>query len=245
MSVQHSRVLGRAGAALAATCLAVVLPTGTAWAHLEPVPGQAAKSKLANITFKVPNERPDAGTVQVRLDLPAEYPLLSVRVRTTAGWKAEAVKAKLDKPVKSGNSEITEAFRTITWTAAPGTRIAPGEFAEFAVTFGPMPANTDKLVINAVQTYDSGEVVNWNQPSSAGAEPEHPAPTIALSDTGAGESTSAPDSDTAPATATSAPADSRARWLGGSGLAVGSLALGIAIGLALRSRRSRPEEEQA
>ncbi|WP_439659517.1 YcnI family copper-binding membrane protein [Lentzea sp. HUAS TT2] len=237
MSPKYSRVF--ASAAVIA-CAATLFTSGVASAHLEPVPGQAVKGKSATITFKVPNERPDSGTVSVRLDLPAEFPLRTVRVRSTTGWTADAVKAKLDQPVKTGNSEITEAFRSITWTATPGTRIAPNEFAEFAVTLGTMPDNTDKLVINAVQTYESGEVVNWNQPPPAQGqgEPDHPAPVLKLvaNDAEAAADSSGEHSNSVPA-ATAAPSSS-GTWLGGSALGVAALALGIAIGTAVRSRRT-------
>lgn len=240
MSPKYPRVFM---AAAVVACAATLSTNGVAAAHLEPVPGQAVKGKPATVTFKVPNERPDAGTVSIRLDLPAEFPLRTVRVRSITGWTAEVVKAKLDQPIKTGNVEITEAFRSITWTAAPGIRIGPNEFAEFAVTLGPMPDNTDKLVINAVQTYDSGEVVNWNQlPSAEGqAEPEHPAPALKLV---ANDTAAQPDEHGGtPAAVTNTAPGSEATWLGGSALAVAALALGIAIGTALRSRRAHQTGE--
>ena len=237
MSPKYLRVFATAAVV---ACAATLFTSGVASAHLEPVPGQAVKGKSATITFKVPNERPDSGTISVRLDLPAEFPLRTVRVRSVTGWKADVVKAKLDQPVKTGNSEITEAFRSITWTAAPGTRIAPNEFAEFAVTLGTMPANADQFVINAVQTYESGEVVNWNQPPPAEGQgdPEHPAPVLKLVANEAAASSDSPGEHGTPAPATTAATNSSATWLGGSALGVAALALGIAIGTALRSRRT-------
>jgi periplasmic copper chaperone A len=232
-----NRTWARGAVATAAACMLVA--PATAWAHLEPVPGQVVAGKTATVTFRVPNERPQAFTVGVRLELPAEFPLATVRVRTTAGWTAEVAKAKLDKPVMSGRTEITEAFRTITWTAAPGMRIGAGEFAEFAVTMGPMPTTTDKFVINAVQTYDNGEVVNWNQPPAAdGSEPEHPAPVLSLTAQNGAAAEEGGDSHATPAsTPATASSDNTALWLGGAGLALGALALGIAVGTLLRLRR--------
>ena len=46
-----------------------------------------------------------------------------------------------------------ETVRTITWTAGPGVRIRPGEYQEFDVSAGPLPEDTDQLVLPAVQTY--------------------------------------------------------------------------------------------
>ncbi|WP_394620058.1 YcnI family protein [Lentzea sp. JNUCC 0626] len=235
MSPKYPRVFATAAVV---ACAVTLFNSTAASAHLEPVPGQAVRGKSATITFKVPNERPDSGTVSVRLDLPAEFPLRTVRTRSTAGWKADVVKAKLDPPVKVGNSEFTEAFRSITWTAEAGTRIAPNEFAEFAVTLGTMPDNADRLVINAVQTYESGEVVNWNQPPPAEGqgEPDHPAPVLKLVATDAEASSDSSGEHSTPAPAAAAAPSSSATWLGGSALGVAALALGIAAGTALRSR---------
>src|SRR5439155_20756109 len=126
--------------------------------------------------------------------------------------------------IKSHNTEITEAVSTVTWTANPGVRIGPGEFEEFEVSAGPLP-ETDKLIIPATQTYDSGKVVEWkDQPAAAGQpEPEHPAPALAVQakngksdDHGATAQTSTSDShEHADASAQ----DDTARWLGGGGLA--------------------------
>lgn len=227
------RALRKAGAVLGATALTMIVTAGTAWAHLEPIPGEVAKGEVADVTFRVPNERPDAGTTGVRLDLPTDRPVAIVKVRATAGWRAELVKTTLPKPVKTGNVTITEAITAITWTAQPGTRIGPGEFGDFAVTLGPMPTGIDTFVVNAVQTYDSGEVVNWNQPAPEdGAEPENPAPVLTLTaatgdSSGESEATAAPGSD-----------NDDALWLGGAGLALGALAVGLAAGALIRTRRT-------
>lgn len=228
------RALAKAGAVFGATALTMIVTTGTAWAHLEPMPGEFAKGEVADVTFRVPNERPDAGTTGVRLDLPTDYPVATVKVRTTAGWQPELVKTTLPKPVKTGNVTVTEAVTTITWTAQPGMRIGPGEFADFAVTLGPMPTATDTFVVNAVQTYDSGEVVNWNQPTPQdGAEPEHPAPVLTLTDAATGDEHAEPE-----AAAASGSDSDDALWLGGAGLALGALAVGLAAGALIRTRRT-------
>ena len=95
------------------------------------------------------------------------------------GWTANVERAPLPEPVAGdGGDEITEAVSRITWT---GSRIAPGEFDEFDVSMGPLPDDTDELVFNALQTYESGEVVRWIEPTPPGGpEPEFPAPVLNL-----------------------------------------------------------------
>ncbi|MBM7812135.1 uncharacterized protein YcnI [Saccharothrix algeriensis] len=238
------RTLAKGGAVLAAAAVLALGTAGPASAHVTAsTPKDAVQGGYTKVTLRVPNERPENGTVKLELTLPAEYPLASVSTRPTPGWKVEAIKGKLDTPVQVHGREVTEAVRSVVWTADPGVRIEPGQFNEFDLSIGPLPDNTDKLVLPTKQTYDSGEVVDWNTPPPAeGAEePQHPAPVLNLvpkkdGDDHHGESSGAAegsDDHAAPAAT-----DDTARWLGGAGLAVGALGLGLAVGAVLRSRRA-------
>ncbi|OLR95552.1 YcnI family copper-binding membrane protein [Actinokineospora bangkokensis] len=243
-----SRTAARAGVVLAAAGAAALLTSGVASAHVTArVVGEAAaKGGYTVITYRVPNEDNTAGTVKVEVKLPAEYPLSSVRTEPIAGWTATATKAKLDKPVKVGNTEVTEYFNTVTWTAVSPARIAPGQFQDFKLSVGKLPDNTDTLTTPAVQTYDNGKVVAWDQPTPpSGEEPEHPAPSIALAaatgDAHGAASASSEHSEHGGGTETAAAAtgsDTTARWLGGAGLVVGALGLGLAAGATLRARKA-------
>ncbi|MFI9008692.1 YcnI family protein [Actinosynnema sp. NPDC053489] len=238
------RTLAKGGAVLATAAFLALTTAGLASAHVTAsTPKDAVQGGYTKVTFRVPNERPDAGTVKVEVTLPAEYPLASVGTKPTPGWKVEAVKEKLATPVKSHGREVTEAVRTVTWTADPGTRIEPNQFNEFDLSVGPLPDNTDKLVLPTRQTYDSGEVVEWNAPPPAeGAEePERPAPVLNLvakagDAHGAATATATADDDHGAAAAGTT--DETARWLGGIGLVVGALGLGFGAGAVLRSRRA-------
>ena len=96
------------------------------------------------------------------------------------------------------------------------------------------------------QTYDNGTVVRWDQPRAAGgAEPEHPAPTLALvagtsagagGQGGHGVATAGPTAGDDSAGGS----DAAARWLGGAGLLVGVIGLVVALGAAGRARRRPP-----
>lgn len=78
--------------------------------------------------------------MKLEVTLPAEHPIRSVRTKPMPGWTVSLT--------KNG-----ETVRTITWTAGPGVRIGPGEYQEFDVSAGPLPEDTDQLVLPAVQTY--------------------------------------------------------------------------------------------
>jgi uncharacterized protein YcnI len=230
----HAR---RAGAVASLTALSVIGPAAAASAHVTVNPKTAEQGSYTKVSFRVPNEREDASTTKLVVNLPVDHPLSSVSVRPTPGWTVKVEKSKLPKPVKTDGGELTEAVSKITWT---GGEIEPGRFEEFDVSMGPLPTDTDRLVFKADQTYSGGEVVKWDQPPAEGAdEPRHPSPVLKLLP----EGSTAPTGLTAqvkPAAATSSasPDDGTARLLGGIGIAVG--VAGVAVGACgLTRARSR------
>ena len=231
-------------------CALMIATAGPALAHVSVQPGEATKGSYAKIAFRVPNESDTAGTVKLEVTFPADTPIASVRTRPMPGWTAERRVEKLATPIESHGTEITEAVRTVTWTAQPGVRIGPGEFTEFEVSLGRLPEDVDRLVLPAVQTYDDGEVVRWaDEPPAEGAEePEHPAPVLELvsaeptnghGDGGASDQAQpASGATTGSGSDTQAAAqDTTARWLGGLGLLFGELGLGLAIAVVGGGRR--------
>lgn len=97
-------------------------------------------------------------------------------VKPVPRWTATVETAPLAEPVEG--EDITEAVARITWTGGP---IQPGQFEEFPISMGPLPDDTDQLVLPAIQTYESGEVVRWiEETPPSGEEPEHPAPVLTL-----------------------------------------------------------------
>jgi uncharacterized protein YcnI len=218
----------RTGTVLVAAAAATLAGATPALAHVTAQPGTAEQGGYAVIALRVPTESDTAGTVALQVTLPADHPITSVRTTPRPGWTATMTKAPLDPPVEVHGRTVTEAVRTVTWTADPGVRIGPGEFAEFPLSLGPLPTDTDRLLLPAVQTYDDGEVVAWDQPPTAdGSEPERPAPLVTLTPPAGAETADAAGST-----------DTTARWLGGAGLLVGALGAGLGTGAVLRSRRT-------
>jgi uncharacterized protein YcnI len=209
-----------------------------ALAHVTAQPAQAEQGDYAVIALRVPTESDSAGTVKLQVTLPTDTPISSVRTTPRPGWTATMTKVPLNPPVERNGRTLTEAINTVTWTADPGTRIGPGEFADFPLSLGPLP-EVDRLVLPAVQTYDDGEVVAWDQASTPdGAEPERPAPTVSLSPAAVapGGPAAAPLAAVQPPAPAAGPADPTARWLGGAGLLLGALGLGLGAGSLLRHR---------
>lgn len=228
----------------------VLLLSGTAFAHVSVQPqGEAAKGGYATVNFKVPNERDNASTVKLEVNMPAEHPLASVMPQAVPGWKIEVTKAKLAKPLDVHGKKITEAVSKVTWTA-DGSKIEPGRFQQFPVSLGRLPEDADQLVFKALQTYDNKEVVRWIEEAKEGApEPESPAPVLKLTaatedEHGGAKGASAKDAKNSghDAEATSKAAesddssDTTARILGIVGILVG--AAGVAFGVLAGRRRS-------
>jgi uncharacterized protein YcnI len=235
------RAVVRTGAGAAGALAALVLMAAPAAAHVSVNPKDATQGSYAKLTFRVPNERDNAATTQVEVNLPQNTPIASVSVKPTTGWTVTATKSTLDKPIKSDDGEITQAVTKIVWKAdSPLTAIQPGQFQEFDVSAGPLPA-ADKIVFKALQTYSDGDVVRWiEEPAADGKEPAHPAPTLKL----AAKATTGTAAAGTGATGTSvtATADGQARSRANLGLGLGAAALVLALvgvvlaGLAWRRR---------
>ncbi|MGH2687951.1 MAG: YcnI family protein [Actinomycetota bacterium] len=168
-------------------------------AHVTLNPREAPKGGRARFDIRVPNERPDASTVKVEVQMPDEHVFPTVRVLPVAGWTYTISKKTLATPIKEEDGEITEAVASITWQ---GGTIKPDEFMEFPISMGPLPTDADELRFKSIQTYSSGEVVRWIEVPEAGRpEPEHPAPVVKLV---AATSEAAPPASPAAATGESA-----------------------------------------
>jgi uncharacterized protein YcnI len=170
-----ARALGTKAALMGALgMLFVVFTASEAAAHVT-IDGEGVQGGFATFSFNVPNERPDAATTELRVQVLADLPFVSVQPKP--GWTAEVAMRTLDEPIEGEGEEITEVVDTITWT---GGRIEPGQFDLFGVSAGPLPEE-DSLLFPATQIYDSGEEVVWDEPPLAsGDEPERPAPELVL-----------------------------------------------------------------
>jgi uncharacterized protein YcnI len=224
-----------------AAMLGVVLAAGPAFAHVSVDPSEANQGGYATLTFKVPNEKDDASTVQVEVEIPTDHPIASVSVQPVPGWTATVAKTTLPTPVETEGGQVTEAVSKITWS---GGEIQPGQFQQFPVSMGPLP-ETDEIVFKALQTYSDGDVVRWIEATPAnGEEPEFPAPVLTLEEVeeGADHHAAAAGEDEEASAEASADSDSHddssSDTLGIVAIVVGALGV-ILGGVALARTRSR------
>ena len=223
----------------------LVLGGGVASAHVTVSSSDAAPGGYGKVTFRVPNESDAASTVALRVQLPTDAPLTSVRAQPVPGWTVTLTSTRLDPPVEAGGEQVTEAVSVVESRADAGGGIAPGQFQEVAVSGGPFP-EVESLTSNAVQVYSDGSEAARVEPTVAGKpERQRPAPVLALTGgadaaDGHGAATAA-TAATEPAAATGTASDAGD---GGNGLAVTALVLGalgllaglagLALGLAAR-----------
>jgi uncharacterized protein YcnI len=230
LSARHIHRVATVVVAVSVTLFVTALPAS---AHVSVSSPDATPGGFGKLVFRVPTESEKASTTKVAVDLPKATPFAFVSTKPLPGWQVVTTERKLDKPVKAEGFTLTKAVGTVTWTAAPGQGLGPGQFDEFELSVGPFPKKPGTLVMPATQTYSDGQVVRWDQPTPAsGEEPEHPAPTLEVKQ-------ASPVTAVKPAAETTADsADDLARWLGAGGLLLGALALVLSFLLGRRGGRS-------
>ena len=215
-------------AAVAAVALAA--PTA-AEAHVTLQPDTATAGAFTVENVRVPNERDNASTVKVDLQLPPGF--VSASYEPKIGWSVKVTKQKLAKPIQTDDGPIDEQIRRITFTGhGRNGRIGPGQFMDFPLSVQIPGKAGDKLTFKALQTYSNGEVVRWI--GAPDADTPAPIVTVVTAPIAAGASSAA-----TPATParTSAGGEGASKGLGVSALIVG--ALGLVAGLAAFGARRR------
>lgn len=177
--------------AVAIAAAMLVVPS-VALAHVTVQPESVEGGSFAVVAFRVPNERDNASTTKVRVLLPEEQPVGSVRTTPVPGWEIATKTRTLDEPIDMFGEELSEVVSEVTWTAT-GKGVAPGQFQDFDVSMGPLP-ESGEMVFSAVQIYSNGEKVSWNEVAVDDAvEPEHPAPVLTIHPAGEDSSGTAGD----------------------------------------------------
>ena len=167
-------------AVVAALAAGLVALAGPASAHVSVSSSDAAPGGFGKLAFRVPNESDTASTVSLRIQIPPEAAMASVRVQPVPGWTATTTTAELDEPLEAHGQEISTYVSVVEFRAADGGGIRPGEFQEFALSGGPFP-EAESLAFPAVQGYSDGSEAAWIEPTVAGQdEPERPAPVLTL-----------------------------------------------------------------
>jgi periplasmic copper chaperone A len=224
------RIMQRKTAVAAVAASALAAPAA-AEAHvtLQPSTAVAGASTVENV--RVPNERDNASTVKVDLQLPHGFVAASYQPRP--GWSVNVTTAKLAKPIQTDDGPIDTEVRRITFTGhGPDGKIAPGQFMDFPLSVQIPGKAGDKLTFKALQTYSNGEVVRWiGAPDS-----DTPAPIVTVTGADAAKPVAPTSAPTTPPKADNG-GGGASKGLAWTALIVG--ALGLVAGLAaVATRRS-------
>jgi periplasmic copper chaperone A len=220
---------------LVATTIATLALAATAQAHVTLQPNTAVAGAYTRLDVRVPNERDDASTTKVDLQLPPGFAAASYE--PVVGWSVKITKSKLAKPIMTDDGEITEGVSRITWTADDkDAAIPPEAFRDFGLSVQIPGKAGDTLTFKALQTYSNGEIVRW----IGAKDSDTPAPTVAVT-AARSQETPAPAATATPAAAAT-PADDDSG--SSDGLAIAALivgALGLITGIAglTAARRTR------
>ena len=168
----------RACALAGLLCASLMAPAS---AHVTVDSPDAEPGGFGKLVFRVPTESETASTTKLTIHMPEDTPFAFVNAERVPGWDVKLSKEKHDEPVEAGKFKVTETVSEITWTADKNSAIKPGEFAEFAVSVGPLPEQGGKLEFAADQKYSDDSTVAWDESTpESGDEPEHPAPTLTI-----------------------------------------------------------------
>ena len=228
--------VARSAATLAAVAVLVLGAPLAANAHVKISPNTAAAGDDIEVTFRVPNEMENAGTVKVEIDLPTKTPFAGADYQPVPGWTARVVSAKLPKPIVNDGVQVTEAPVKVIYTANPGVEIKVGQFQEFPIALDLTP-DTGSVEFPTFQTYSNGQIVKWDEKTPAdGEEPDNPAPMLYINDP---PPTDTESGVTLAATNSAASTASTALILSTAGLALGVIALVLGVFAFVRTTRSR------
>jgi periplasmic copper chaperone A len=158
---------------------ASVAVAGVASAHVTVSSADAVPGGFGKLTFRVPNESDTASTVSLRIQIPQDAALASLRAQPVPGWTVTLTQSDLEEPIDNHGQEISSYVSVVEFRAEDGGGIRPGEFQEFALSGGPFP-DADTVSFPTVQTYSDGSESAWIEPTVGDEEPENPAPTLTL-----------------------------------------------------------------
>jgi periplasmic copper chaperone A len=235
VSTSLPRPIARVGVVVLAVLVALaaaVAGAGAASAHVGVSSTDAAPGGFGKLVFRVPNESDTASTVALRISIPEEAAMASLRTQPMPGWTVTLTRADLGTPLDNHGQQVTSYVSVVEYRAADGGGIRPGEFQEFALSGGPFP-EADAVSFPAVQTYSDGTESAWIEPTVDGQpEPDRPAPVLTLAggtsgSHGAAEPAAGGDTATSSDTATDTAASTESAAAEGS--STGTVALVLSV----------------
>lgn len=239
------RTLARLGAPTAAVALALGV-AGPAAAHVTITPTETGAGAYTVLTFSVGHGCEGSPTTSLAIQVPEG--INAVTPTRHPLYDVEKVMATLDQPVTDAHgNEITERVDRVVYTAR--TPLPDGQRDAFEVSLQLPDAAGETLAFPAIQTCERGETA-WTEVVPEGApEPEHPAPTVTVTEADGADAhgtadttTHEEDTESAVVESDAAPAadsgdDGNGTALGVAGLIAGLLGLAAGVTALVTGRR--------
>ncbi|MGH9245559.1 MAG: YcnI family protein [Acidimicrobiales bacterium] len=215
---------------------------GPAAAHVGVDQDEVAAGSYANLTFTVPHGCDGSPTTAIAVQIPEGITSLTPGVNPS--WTIVTETETLATPIDDGEGgQITERVGVVSWTGGS----LPDEHLDRFVISVQMPDQPDeRLFFPVVQTCERGETAWIEESDGTGAEPEHPAPSVLLTDSeggghGAEESGESDESEEASLQSVSSTGeddDSGTTLMAAGGLGAGLVGLVLAAIALVTARRS-------
>jgi len=144
----------------------VLLPAGSASAHVGVSPSSTTAGSYTIATLSVPHGCDGSPTTRVAISFPDQ--ILSVKPTRNALWSVRVVKTRLAEPkVDAHGNETTERVSEIVYTTR--TPLPDGVRDAFELSFQVPDAVGETLAFPTVQTCVEGETA-WTQVPAAGQD---------------------------------------------------------------------------
>jgi hypothetical protein len=134
--------LGVVAVALLTALAAALAGAGAASAHVSVSSADAVAGGFGKLTFRVPNESDTASTVALRISIPEESAMASLRVQPVPGWTVTTTSANLQSPLESHGEQVSSYVSVVEFRAADGGGIRPASSRSSRSPAGRSPTAT-------------------------------------------------------------------------------------------------------
>jgi uncharacterized protein YcnI len=156
--------------AFGAAALGTVAFAAPALADITVTPTEAVQGGSTTMTFRVPNERPNAYTKKVEVTLPEATPIAEVYPLSVPDWAPQITWRDLPLGIPQVHGTLTNQIPSaITWIAVGSGAFKPGQPQDLKVDMGPLPT-AGQVTFNLTQTYSDGTVVHWGGATPTGGK---------------------------------------------------------------------------
>jgi uncharacterized protein len=169
---RDEETMNRVGLIVGLAVSTALVLASAAQGHVTVQPDRAPAGGFVRLDVRVPDERDDASTTRVAVQLPDGF--ADASYEPIPGWTVKVKKTKLTKPIKTDEGEVTDGVKQVTWTSRRG--IPPGGFQDFGLSVQVPGKTGDILTFKALQTYSNGEIVRWIGAKGSDA----PAPIVSV-----------------------------------------------------------------